>query len=197
MKTNTSLQAELREGTGTGPAREVRRSAKVPAIIYGGGENNQAISCSHKEIVKEMHTSGFFTKLFNLDIAGKQVRVIVKDVQLHPVTDQPLHVDFLRVNKDSRIDVAVPVHFINQEKSPGIKKGGVLNIVSHVLHLICNPDHIPETIVIDLATLEINNSVHIEDIKLPEGAKLRAHQDSTLVTLVAPSGGEEKAATEA
>jgi large subunit ribosomal protein L25 len=192
MTTNTSLKIELREGAGTGPARAVRREQKVPAIIYGAGEPNQAVACEHKALFKEMHTAGFFTKLFTLEGAGAPVRVIVKALQLHPVTDQPLHVDFLRVNKDSRIDVAIPLHFINQEKSPGIKKGGILNIVSHVLHLVCSPDHIPEGITIDLAGLEINHSIHIDDIKLPEGAKVKTHQDSTLATIVAPSGGEKE-----
>ncbi len=194
--TNTNLKIEIRDGAGTGPARAVRRLAKIPAVIYGAGEENQAVSCEHKEFFKQMNRAGFFTRLFTLEGVGAPIRVIVKDVQLHPVTDQPLHVDFMRVNKDSRIDVAVPVHFINQEKSPGIKRGGILNIVSHVLHLICNPDHIPESIVIDLAGLEINNSIHIHDIKLPEGAKLRASQDLTLAAIVAPSGGE-KASEEA
>ena len=196
MTTNTSLKIELRANAGTGPARAVRLENKVPGVVYGAGEENQLIACYHKELFKEMHTAGFFTKIFTLEGAGSPIRVIVKDLQLHPVTDQPLHVDFLRVNKDSRIDVAVPVHFINQDKSPGIKKGGVLNIVSHVLHLICSPDHIPESITIDLSGLEINHSIHIDSIVLPEGAKIRGHQDMTLATIVAPSGGE-KESTEA
>ncbi len=192
MTTNTKLKIESRENAGTGPARALRRENKVPAIVYGTGKENQTVACSHKELFKEMHLAGFFTKIFTLEGSGEPIRAIVKALQLHPVTDQPLHVDFLRVNKDSRIDVAIPVHFINQEKSPGIKKGGILNIVSHVLHLICSPDHIPESITIDLAGLEINHSIHIQDIPLPEGAKIRGHQDMTLATIVAPSGGEKE-----
>ena len=188
--TSNSLKAELREVKGTGYAKAVRRAERIPAIVYGGGDVPVSVSLAQKEVLKEMHTPGFFTKIFNLDVAGKSSRAIVKDLQLHPVTDRPLHIDFMRVTKDSRLDIAVPIHFINHDKCPGIKKGGILNIVSHVLHLICNPEHIPEEIVIDLTGLEINHSIHIHDIKLPEDSKVRSGQDLTLATIVAPSGME-------
>lgn len=190
------LSAESRENNGSGPARALRREAKVPGIIYGDKKEPEMISINYKDLAREYQTSNFFSKVFTLDVNGCKQDVIAKDIQLHPVSDAPLHVDFQRVNKDSKVNVSVPIKFINEDKSPAIKRGGALNIIIHSLEISCSPHLIPENLVVDLTGVEMHHSILIEKLKLPEGSKpTHAARDNVLATIVAPTSDDEKAAS--
>ncbi|PSJ58152.1 50S ribosomal protein L25/general stress protein Ctc [Pseudaminobacter soli (ex Li et al. 2025)] len=197
MSETYELKAEARERVGKGSARELRRNGKIPAVIYGDKQPPLAITVSYKEIFYKIHGGGFMTTVATIDVDGKKIQVLPKDYQLDPVRDFPMHVDFLRVGKNTEVNVNVPVHFINEEKSPGIKRGGVLNIVRHEIELHCAANAIPEFIEIDLTGLEINDSIHISSVKLPKGAKpVITDRDFTIATVAAPAGlkSEEGAA---
>lgn len=182
------LNATLRETAGTGPARAIRREAKIPAVLYGDKQSTISVTVLDKEIQKELKTPGFLSRVFTLDVGGKRHSAIARDIQFHPVTDRPLHIDFMRVNKTSRITVLVPVEFINEDKAPGLKKGGVLNIVLHDLEMSCLADSIPEKITLDLTGREIHSSIHPADVTFPKGTQL-AHpeRDVTIATIVPPT----------
>lgn len=191
------LKAQARSGVGKGAARALRRQGLVPAVIYGDKKPATPISVSFNEINKRIYAGGFLSHTFTIDVDGAKELVIPRDYQLDVVKDFPLHVDFLRIGKGSKINVQVPVHFINEEASPGIKRGGVLNIVHHTLDLTVAADNIPEAIEIDLTGLEVGDAIHISSIKLPTGAVDHSHEeDVTIATIVAPSGlrAEEDAA---
>ncbi|TIR90525.1 MAG: 50S ribosomal protein L25/general stress protein Ctc [Mesorhizobium sp.] len=145
------LKAEAREQVGKGSARAVRRNGKVPAVIYGDKQPPLAIALNYKDIFYKIHGGGFLTTIATIDVDGKKIQVLPKDFQLDPVKDFPVHVDFLRIGKDTEVNVDVPVHFINEDKSPGIKRGGVLNIVRHEVEFHCPANAIPEFITVDLA----------------------------------------------
>ena len=191
-----TLKLETRSGTGTGAARAVRRSGKVPGVVYGNNLDNDLIALDPGELRRNLQKTGFFATLFDLKIGSKTVRVLPKDVQLHPVSDLPLHADFMRISKDSKIHVNVPVQFTNELLSPGLKRGGVLNVVRHQIELICSPENIPNVIVVDLSGLEIGDSVHISKINLPANVvPAIADRDFTIATIAAPTamkGDEEK-----
>jgi large subunit ribosomal protein L25 len=163
------LKAWARGRTGTGGAREVRREGRVPGIIYGGKDEPQNIALETKEISKQIQTGHFQSTIFMIDMEGTKIRVIPRDVQLDPVRDFPLHVDFMRLGKDAQVTVDVPVHFLNEPASPGLKRGGVLNVVRHDIPVRCPADSIPESFEIDLTGLEIGDSIHISSVKMPEG----------------------------
>ncbi|WP_274627986.1 50S ribosomal protein L25/general stress protein Ctc [Arvimicrobium flavum] len=178
------LKAEAREQVGKGSARAVRRDGKVPAVIYGDKQPPLAIALSYKEIYYKIHGGGFLTTVATIDVGGKKIQVLPKDYQLDPVKDTPLHVDFLRVGKNTEVNVQVPVHFINEELSPGIKRGGVLNIVRHEVEFHCPANAIPEFITIDLTGANIGDSIHISAVKLPAGVKpVIADRDFTIATI--------------
>ena len=182
------LKAEAREGVGKGSARLVRRNGKIPAVIYGDKQPPLPITVDYKELYYKIHGGGFMTTIATIDVDGKKVQVLPKDYQLDPVRDVPLHVDFLRVGKDTIVTVNVPVHFVNEEKSPGIKRGGVLNVVRHEVEFSVPANAIPEFITVDLAGLEIGASVHISHIKLPEGVKpVIQDRDFTVATVAGSS----------
>lgn len=166
-----TIKAEARGKLGTGGARDARRGGRVPAIVYGEKAEPQPVSVDLKEIDREIHKTSFFATLYEIEIDGKKQRVLPRDLQLDPVSDIPVHLDFLRVGKNTRIRVNVPVVTINAEASPGLKRGGVLNIVRHEVALFCLADNIPEKITIDLTGLDINDSIHISSVKLPEGVE--------------------------
>jgi large subunit ribosomal protein L25 len=188
------IEAEARTNAGTGPARETRRQGRVPGILYGGNQEAILLSVDPRVLYKELRQTGFFSKLFEVKIGAKKERAIVKDVQFHPVTDQPIHIDFLRISKDKKIHVSVPVTFLNEDKCPALKKGGVLNIIAHNLELMCDPEHLPDHINVDLAGLEVGQSLHISQLVLPQGAApLASSQDITILTLVAPTVAVETA----
>ncbi|MBP2311215.1 50S ribosomal protein L25/general stress protein Ctc [Azospirillum soli] len=183
------LSAEARARAGKGTARQTRREGRVPAVIYGGKQAPLTISLEKFAFDRVLHAPGFFTHLFDVTVDGQTHRVLPRDVQFHPVTDVPLHVDFLRVSADTRIHVQVPVEFVNQEKSPGLKRGGVLNIVRHELDVTCAADNIPEQITISCEGFDVGESIHISAVTLPEGVTSTiTDRDFTIATIVAPSG---------
>jgi len=191
------LVAKARSGVGKGAARALRREGWIPAVIYGDKKDPLPISISYNEAMKSIYAGGFLSHVINLDVEGQSHRVIPRDYQLDPVKDKAMHVDFLRVGPNTKLNVSVPVHFVNHEESPGIKKGGVLNIVHHTLDLICPASAIPEAITIDLTGTDIGDSIHLSSIELPKGTSVRTHEkDMTIATVAAPSAlrSEEAAA---
>lgn len=195
MSDALTLPAEPRERAGKGASRALRREGRVPAVVYGGKEEPLAIHIEAKELVRQMGTGHFMNSIVMVEVGGKQVRTLPKDVALHPVTDRPIHVDFLRLSKDAKIQVAVPVIFVNEEDSPGLKKGGVLNVVRHELELVCESDKIPDEISLDVTGLEVGDSIHISSVTLPEGSvSAITDRDFTIATIVAPSALKSDAA---
>ena len=189
MRETYVLKAELRERVGKGSSRELRRTRHIPAVIYGDKQEPVAIAVPYKEIYYKIHGGGFKTTVATIDVGGKKIQVLPKDYQLDPVSDFPVHVDFLRISAKSVVHVNVPVHFKNEEAAPGIKRGGVLNIVRHDVELIVPANAIPEFIEADLTGLDINDGVHISAIKLPQGATPAIHdRDFTIATIAAPAG---------
>ncbi|NBO19975.1 MAG: 50S ribosomal protein L25/general stress protein Ctc [Proteobacteria bacterium] len=183
-----TLAAEMRDRGGKGTARAARRQNKVPAVIYGDKQAPLMVNLDHNSLLRYVNKAGFLTHLFDLEISGKKHRVLPRDVQFDAVTDRPLHVDFLRVSANTKVRVAVPVHFVNPEKSPGIKKGGTLNIVHHEIEVMCSPDSIPEAFSISLEGLEINDAVHLSALTIPAGVSLTTHEkDFTIATIAVPS----------
>jgi large subunit ribosomal protein L25 len=181
------LKAAPRNATGKAAMKILRKEGNVPAIIYGGTEAPQNITVESKQITKELHTGHFLSTVYTLESGGKKIRVIPREIQLDPVRDFPLHVDFMRVSASSRIDVEVPVHFVNEAGSPGLKRGGVLNIVRHEIELTCPADAIPEFLEIDLAGMDIGDAVHISMVKLPKGVTPTIDRDFTIATIVGSS----------
>lgn len=196
MADTATIAAEPRATRGKGGARAARRAGRIPAIVYGGGGGSLAVSVGRRELLREYERGGFFSRLYELGVAGgESIRVLARDVQLHPVTDDPLHIDFLRLSADTRIDVDVAVVFVNEEDSPGLRRGGVLNVVRRAVGLNCRADSIPETLVVDLADLEIGDSVHISRVALPEGAHPTIRdRDFTIATIAAPTVVADEAA---
>ena len=189
MSDTLNLPAETRERAGKGASRALRREGRVPAVVYGGKEEPLAIHVEEKLLIKRLSTGHFLNSIIEIEVGGKKLRTLPKDVAFHPVTDRPLHADFLRLSKDSTVHVNVPVLFINEEDSPGLKRGGVLNIVRHELELICDADKMPEDIQIDVTGLDIGDSIHISSVTLPEGsASAITDRDFTIATIIAPSG---------
>jgi large subunit ribosomal protein L25 len=198
MAGTKSLTATVRDGTGKGAARGVRREGRIPGVIYGGGDAAAPISLDYRELNKLIYAGHFLTTIFELDVGGAKQRVIPRDYQLDPLKDQPLHVDFLRLKPGANLRVEVPVHFINQDICPGLKQGGSLNIVRHAIGMRVPADAIPEAVVADLASLQINDSVHIAEIPLPEGCKLtQRERDFTIATIAPPLVAAEEPAAAA
>jgi large subunit ribosomal protein L25 len=197
MSDALTLPAELRERAGKGASRALRREGRVPAVIYGGKEEPLAIHVEAKELVRQLNTGHFMNSIVMVEVGGKQVRALPKDVALHPVSDRPTHVDFLRLSRDAKIQVAVPVVFVNEEESPGLKKGGVLNVVRHELDLVCESDKIPDEIRLDVTGLDIGDSIHISHVSLPAGSlSAITDRDFTIATVVAPSAMKRETAEE-
>jgi large subunit ribosomal protein L25 len=203
MSDTLTLPAETRDRAGKGASRALRREGRVPAVVYGGNEEPLTVHVEEKELRRQLGTGHFFNSIVEIEVGGNKLRTLPKDVAFHPVTDRPLHADFLRLSKDSKVHVNVPVVFANEEASPGLKKGGVLNIVHHSLDLICDANRIPDEITIDVTGLDIGDSIHIGSIKLPAGTEDGSHeQDLTIATIVAPSAlkseeGDNETPTEA
>jgi large subunit ribosomal protein L25 len=188
MSDQLTLSAETRDRAGKGASRALRREGRVPAVIYGGKEDPITIHVEEKALVKQLMTGHFMNSVVMVDAGGKTHRTLPKDVAFHPVTDRPLHVDFYRLAKGSTVAVNVPVVFENEEAAPGLKRGGVLNVVRHELELMCDASKIPDEIHIDLTGLEIGDSIHISSVTLPEGSVSAIDdRDFTIATLVAPS----------
>ena len=188
MSDALNLPAETRERAGKGASRALRRDGRVPAVIYGGKEEPTPIHVEEKVLMKQLMTGHFMNSLVMIELGGETIRTIPKDVAFHPVTDRPIHADFLRLSKGAKIEVAIPVVFANEEASPGLKKGGVLNVVRHELDLVCEADKIPSEIIIDVTGKEVGDSIHISEVALPEGSESAiTDRDFTIATLVAPS----------
>ena len=186
--------AQPRDRVGKGSSRAARRNGLVPAVIYGLGKNPVSITLPFNVVMKEQKKGRLMGHLFNLEVNGTVERVIPRDVQLDVIMDFPIHIDFLRLDRDAKIEVDVPVHFFNEEASPGLKRGGVLNIVHHEIPLVCSAESIPESIDIDLTGLDIGDAIHINDIKLPEGTTLATTEaDFTVATIAVPSAGVDDA----
>ena len=191
----TSLNAEPRERVGKGAARATRRAGRVPAIIYGDGKDPVSVSLEPRELGRVISRPGFLATVVDVSVGGTTHRALPRDVQYHPVTDAPLHIDFMRVGAGARVTVTVPVSFINQERSVGIRRGGILNIVRHGVEVSCSVDAIPERLVVDLNGLDIGDSVHINAVALPEGVRpTTTERDFTIATIGASSAVREEAA---
>ncbi|HEX7710674.1 MAG TPA: 50S ribosomal protein L25/general stress protein Ctc [Sphingomonadaceae bacterium] len=199
MSDALTLPAEARDRAGKGASRVLRRTGRVPAVIYGGKEAPLTIHVEEKELRRQLGTGHFMNSIVMVEVDGQTVRTLPKDVAFHPVNDRPIHVDFLRLAKDAKVEVLVPVVFVNEAASPGLKKGGVLNIVRHELDLICENDKIPSEIQIDVTGLEVGDSIHIHNVTLPAGsASAITDRDFTIATIVAPSAlKRDEAAAEA
>lgn len=183
-----ALAATARDRAGKGTARATRRAGSIPAVIYGNKEKPVMIALDTTKFTREIHRPGFFTHLFDITVDGVTHRVLPRDVQLDPVYDRPLHADFLRVSDTTEITLKVPVEFTNVETCPGIKKGGVLNIVRHDIEVFAKAGDLPEKIVVDLAGFEVGASVHISSVKLPEGVRPTiTDRDFTVATIAAPT----------
>ena len=194
MATVKELKATARPKAGKGAARAERRAGRVPAVIYGDNQAPLTISLDDKAARQAIFAGHFLTTIFNIDLDGKKHRVIPRDFSLDPVKDFPLHVDFLRLGAGAKIRVSVPLHVTGAEVSPGVKRGGTVNVVNHSVELEADADHIPQFIEVDVSKLEINNSVHLSEVNLPKGVKA-LRDDLTLVTVVPPSGYGEEAKT--
>jgi large subunit ribosomal protein L25 len=193
MGASYELTATAREKVGKGAARSVRRQGMVPAVIYGGNQPPIAISLNDREITRRIHGGGFYTTVATIAVDGEKIPTLPRDYQLDPVTDKALHVDFLRVAPGSAVTVEVPVHFVNEGQAPGIRRGGVLNVVRHRVSLLCPVDAIPEHIVADLTGLEIGDSLHISAVALPEGVRPTIRgRDFTVATVAAAAGVKEE-----
>ena len=192
MAEAVELKASVRERSGKGGARAVRREGRVPGIVYGDKTEPQAIAMDYKTIWQQVHTGHFLSTIFILDVDGKKMQVIPRDVQYDPVRDFPIHVDFMRVSKDALITVAVPVRFLNEADSPGLKRGGVLNIVRHDIEVRCPVDAIPDHFDFDLTGLEIGDSLHISAITMPDRVRPTiTDRDFTVATIVGRAAEEE------
>lgn len=189
MSETLTLSAETRERAGKGASRAIRRQGRVPAVIYGNKEDPIGIHVEERLLNKLLATGHFMNSVIMIETGNGPIRTLPKDVQFHPVTDRALHVDFLRIGEHSTVTVDVPVRFENEEASPGLKRGGVLNIVRHDLQLVVDAAEIPDEIVIDLAGYDVGDSIHISQVTLPKGAKSAIEdRDFTIATVVAPSG---------
>lgn len=188
MSDQLTLSAEARERAGKGASRALRREGRIPAVIYGNNEEPTTVHLEEKALMKALHTGHFMNSVVMVGLGGKNVRTLPKDVSFHPVTDRPLHVDFLRISEHAKVTVNVPVHFLNELASPGIKRGAVLNVVRHELELVCDAAEIPDEIAVDLTGYDVGDSIHISAITLPKGVESAiTDRDYTIATIIAPS----------
>lgn len=188
MSDTLHLSAETRDRAGKGASRALRRDGRVPAVIYGNKQDPQGIHLNARELMKQLMTGHFMNSVIMVDVGGTKVRTLAKDVAFDVVTDQPIHVDFLRIAKDATVTVAVPVVFNNEDDAPGIKRdGGVLNVVTHEIELTVEASNIPTEIVVDLTGREVGESIHLSDVTLPNGAEATAEDSVTVATITQPT----------
>ncbi len=185
MRAHVTLPVEKRDSFGTGAARACRKNGKVPGVVYGEKRDPEGVAIDPKVLMAEIYKPNFFSTVYDLDIAGKKEQILVKDVQIDPVTDYPVHVDFMRVAKGAKVTVSIPVHFINEDKAPLLKRGGVLNIVRHALEVTAPVESVPESFVVDLSAIDLLKGIHIDLLDMPKGVE-PAHpaRDHTLATVV-------------
>ena len=190
MSELTTISATKRERSGKGATRAVRRAGLVPAVIYGSKKSPESINMESREVTRIVHQPGIFSRLLEIDVTGNKSTVLTRDIQFHPVTDVIMHMDFLRVSQSAQVTVSVPVEFINEDKCPGIRVGGVLNVVRHEIELECPATAIPDTLTFDLEGVAIGDSIHISAIELPENVvPTITDRDFTVATLASPGGG--------
>lgn len=187
MAESATFTAEPRQRAGKSANREIRRRGKIPAVIYGGDTAPESVAIDLAAVIKSHQTGKMLSRVCEIDLAGKTIRALPREVQVDPVKDEPRHVDFYRLVPGARIAIMIPVEFKNTETSPGIKRGGVLNIVRHEVELMVDADNVPDHLEADLAGLEINDSLHISAMNLPAGAKPTIERDFTVATIAAPS----------
>jgi large subunit ribosomal protein L25 len=188
----STIAAERRERAGKGPARAARRAGRVPGVIYGAKKDPAMVTLDPRELDRELNTGGFMATIYDVQIEQDKERVLPRDVQFDPVTDRPIHVDFLRVSATTSVTVQVPVNFLNEEECPGLKRGGLLNVVRHEIEMICRADAIPSAVEVDLTGLDIGDSIHISMISLPDGvAPTITDRDFTVATIAAPTVAQE------
>ena len=191
------LEAAVRERVGKGAAREARRQGRVPAVIYGDKKDPEPISLEYKTVNMQVQTGNFLNTLYMINVDGNKTRVIPRDVQFDPVRDFPMHVDFLRLAKGATITIEVTVNFINEEECPGLKMGGVLNVVRYAVEVTCPATSIPEQFDADLTGLELGDSIHISALTLPDGVEPTiTDRDFTVATIAAPAGLDRDGADE-
>jgi large subunit ribosomal protein L25 len=193
MQQETVLTVEVRERTGTGGARDARRRGRVPGVLYGGDRAPVAIELDLNELRKSLSKGGFLSHLLSISHKGETQPVLVREIQFHPVTSVPLHIDLYRVDEAQEVSVEVAVHFLNEETCPGIKRGGALNVVRHQVELLCRADSIPEAIEIDLAKAEIGDAIHISAVTLPKGVRpVIDDRDFTIATIIGRGGKDDQ-----
>lgn len=199
MAIANEIKATSRPRAGRGSARAERRAGRVPGVVYGNNEAPVAIAVDHADLHQRIYAGRFLTTVCDLVIDGTKQRVIPRDFQLDPVKDLPIHVDFMRLAEGAQIRVHIPVHVLNAQDAPGVKRGGTVNIVTHAVEVMCPADAIPQSIDVDVSGLEINYSKHLSDVTLPQNLRVIGREDITLVTIVPPSGYAEemKAAADA
>ena len=186
------LEGQLRERVGKGAARELRRNKMVPAVIYGDKKDPVSVALPYKELSMQLHAGGFMTTVGTIKVDGVEHKVLAKDYQLEPVRDFIDHVDFLRISKNTIVTVEIPVHFENEEECPGLKQGGILNVVRHTIEINCPADNIPDAFTVDLLPFEIGDSINISSIALPEGAEPTiTDRDFTVATIASPGGSQD------
>lgn len=194
----STIAAQRRERAGKGPARAARRAGRVPGVIYGSKKDPAMVTVDPRELDRELKTGAFLATIYDVQLDQDKERVLPRDVQFDPVTDRPIHVDFLRVSATSSVTVQVPVNFLNEEESPGLKRGGLLNVVRHEIEMTCRADAIPSSVDVDLTGLDIGDSVHISMISLPDGvAPTITDRDFTVATVAAPTVVQEEEEAEA
>jgi large subunit ribosomal protein L25 len=191
------MTAQMRDRAGKGAARATRRAGRVPAVIYGGKQDPKIISLDPRDIVKGVDSGAFFSTVFDIEMDGGKERVLPRDMQVHPINDMPQHLDFLRVTANTKVTVEVPVNFMNEEESPGLKRGGVLNVVRYAVEVICSAENIPTSFDLDLTGLEIGDGLHAGSLNLPDGIELSiTDRDFTIATVAAPTVAEEETSEE-
>ncbi len=189
-----TIEAETRSRAGKGAARATRRGGKVPGVVYGGKQEPTLIALEPRDVLRELHRAGWQSRLYEVRSGGEPVRALIRGVQFHPVTDNPIHVDFQRLVAGERVKVHVPVHFENDGISPGLKRGGMLNVVRHAVEVFCDPDHIPDQFTADLGTLDFNDNVRWGDLRGTENTRSVVDRDFVIATVVPPTKIEEAAA---
>ncbi|MBT5110938.1 MAG: 50S ribosomal protein L25/general stress protein Ctc [Rhodospirillaceae bacterium] len=198
MSDASVMQAELKDRAGKGAARATRRAGRVPCVVYGAKKSPVLISVDPRDVMKDLHAGSFFSTVYDIEIEGvTKERVLPRDVQFHPVTDTPQHVDFLRVSAATQVTVEVTCNFLNEEESVGLKRGGVLNIVRHAIEFVCAVDAIPQSIDIDLSGFDIGDSIHYSALSIPDGVvPTITDRDFTIATIAAPTVAEEEETTD-
>lgn len=195
------LDAEIRTDEGKGASRRLRRENKIPAVIYGGNKAPQSISLAHNEVMHKLEHEAFYSHILTVNLEGKQQKAVLKDLQRHPSKPKLLHLDLQRVSATEKLHMNIPLHFINEDTSPGVKQGGLISHQMNSVEVTCLAKHLPEFIEVDLGALELGHSVHLSDLKLPIGVELvelshGPEHDLPVATIAMPRGGVEEAAPE-